>query len=260
MKEEHIVIVLTGAILLFILLSMGIILFTFVYSRRIREQQVLLRENERKQQLDLLSVTMSAQEKERQRIGADIHDDIGPMLATSKLLLKQFRYLEDEAEINNHIDRLGRNLDEIISRIRVVSRNLNPQVLRDFGLIAAIEDICSLITDSNELNVHFKMSKVLPKLSIFEELTLYRIVQECCTNTIKHGGAKNLYIKLKYQNNNLQLEMHDDGRGIDMVQLKASGGLGIKNIRARAKAIHADVNISNINSGASIKINLESKT
>lgn len=245
MPENEIYIALFGAVSLFIVLAGGIIFFVVLYSKRVRHHQEVLRENERKQQLNLLNAAINAQEEERQRIGADIHDDIGPMLATSKLLLNKFLYLDSKVETREHIQKVGSHLDEVIDQIRTVAKNLVPQVLLEFGLQEAVEELCSKINEGNELKAGLALTQRFPELNGAHQLALYRIIQEFCNNTLKHARAQNLKIICESSEKELRLLLKDDGEGITQTQFSSPSGLGIHNMQARAKSIGASIKLEN---------------
>lgn len=258
MNDSEILITLIAAILLFILLSTGIVAFVFLYYRRVRLHQAHLLENERYQQLNLLNAAIEAQEEERRRIGADIHDDIGPMLATNKLWLSKFLYLEDPGEIKRHVDSMAKQFDIIIEQVRLVAHYLVPQVLLEFGLIDAVDDHCARINETQQLNTTFNYENKVIKLSESEQLALYRIIQEFSNNTIRHANAQKLIITLKDDQFGVHLILHDDGKGITESQFSKSTGIGINNMQARAKSIGAILELSKLNdNGTTITVYLK---
>lgn len=260
MNEKDILITLVGAILLFLFLAGGIISFVILYYQRVRHHQLTLRDNELKQQLNLLNAAINAQEEERQRIGADIHDDIGPMLATTKLLLNKFIYLKNDAETKTHVKRVGEQLDEVIDQVRAVAKNLVPQVLIEFGLTEAVEELCTRISEAGALTAEFTFHQSLPQLQIVEQLALFRIIQEFCNNTLKHAEAQNLRISFQTNSNEFVVVLQDDGAGITVIQFDNPTGLGINNMQARARSIGAIMELEGRNPhGTTMVIRLKYK-
>ena len=249
MKEKDILVVLIAAISIFILLAGGIVAFVALYSKRVRQHQALLLEHERKEQLNLLNATINAQEAERQRIGADIHDDIGPMLASSKLLINKFLHLNDKSQVSQLVNSLNARLDEVIAEVRAVAKNLVPQVLLEFGLSEAIEELGGLIKEASDLEVELIINRAVPNLTTEEELALYRIIQEFCNNTLKHSDAKHIQITYGKDGPNFDITLHDDGKGILESQFSNPRGLGIRNMQARARSIGATIELAKSNGG-----------
>jgi signal transduction histidine kinase len=167
------------------------------------------------------------------------------MLATAKLLLSKFMYFQNKEETKQHVTKIGSQLDEVISQVRRVSRNLVPQVLVEFGLVAALEELCSRINEGDGIRTHLSTCDESIPLSGVEQLAIYRIVQEFCNNTIRHSGAKNIWIDYSIGQGYVQYTLRDDGRGIERDRLTGLDGLGINNMKARAKSIGAHIVLDN---------------
>lgn len=252
---------MAGVISVFILLSASIISFALLYSNRARRHQKALQLKEKQKQLELLNATINAQERERERIGADIHDDIGPMLSTTKLLINKFKYLDKKEDVTQHIKRLEAQLDEAIERVREVAKNLVPQVLVEFGLVEAISDLCSRINEGGDVKAKMEVDPAIPIFDRTQELALYRIIQEFCTNTLKYAKASQIFIQFKVSGNGFVLELSDDGIGIAQEHLQEKGGLGLNNMHARAKSIGADMQLETKRSiGTRILLTLSNET
>jgi signal transduction histidine kinase len=189
-----------------------------------------------------------AQEEERMRIATDLHDGLGQMLTSISYAIQEFSEASGEssekfAEISA---RIQDQIDAAIREAKSIAHDLIPIVLKDFGLIVAIEN---LIRKANELHdVKFQFSafdfneRIDPKL----EKALYRICQESMNNILKHANAKNAMLQVLRQKQAIVLVIEDDGGGF--IQ-NAEGdvfnsGIGLISIKERVRAFNGTFTIN----------------
>lgn len=236
--------------IVFVLLFGALLLFMIIYVRRQIKNRKEIEEVRRKSEAALLRATLTAQEIERERIGANLHDDIGPLLSSIKIFFKS-ELKKNEHNDKEEITAFLEALDENIEHVRDVSRDMVPNVLKNFGLKAALEEIIRRFSKDSSIQFNLKMDKDvnIPDDSL---LPVYRIIQESITNSIRHGHANKIQIELLKENGYL-LKISDNGEGFDVSESKS--GLGLRNIEARAKAIDATFHIeSAIRKGTVVKI------
>lgn len=248
MTSELILIFLTSSI--FIALAGFIIFAIFSYNKRRLKHQEELQLKEEEKQRARLNASIEAQESERTRIGGDIHDDIGPLLSSIKLYVHKFKYCKTPEHISKEIKSVNGQVDEIIQRIRSVTRDLVPAVLVEFGFVAAVKNLCDRINESGQIFISFKSQKEKYALSDKSELTLYRVIQELSNNAIKHANANQIDIKITQKENKIHIIVSDDGSGIPEQILKDNiKGFGLKNIEARLSLIDGDFDIKGDHQG-----------
>ena len=229
-------------------LSVAIILFVLAYQKKFLSQQIEMQRLETQYQQDLLKSSIEAQERERKRIAQDLHDDIGALLSTVKLgfhLIK--RQAPPDSKQLNSIKSTGDTLNEAISHVRQISKNLLPPTLEKFGLSNALEQLCNKMQVPETLEIEFKETGEYKRLPFEKELGLYRVVQELMNNIVKHAEASNVIVELKSRHDKLLLSIHDDGKGFDHELAKKnskSGGLGLRNIDSRLSLIPANLRYS----------------
>ncbi|MCE6999081.1 sensor histidine kinase [Saccharothrix sp. S26] len=177
---------------------------------------------------------LSVQEAERRRVAQELHDEVGQSLTAVLLGLK--RVADDvpeqaRAELSQVQETTRSTLDEI----RRIARRLRPGVLEELGLISALKALAAEISEHADLTVRRKFDQDLPRLDDEVELVLYRVAQECLTNTVRHARAGNVDLVLRTTPEGVELRVHDDGRGLgDSVE-----GAGITGMRERALLIGA---------------------
>jgi len=242
------IIFILGITILFIVISAFIIFVILTYNRRALSHQQELRQKENEKKIAMLSATIEAQEVERKRIGADVHDDIGPLLSTLKLQIHKFKYCNTDTSVTDQIKLVNKQVDEVVENVRHLARDLVPSVLVEFGLIAAMENLCERITYSGQIEA--KVQSNIKELQIPQktELTLYRIAQELCNNAIKHAEANVLIVHFNKEGEQLEICIEDNGKGIPISKVKNEDkkGFGLQNIHARAEFINAKFQIEGI--------------
>lgn len=217
----------------------------------------MLKHKEREKQAALLDATIEAQEGERARIGSNIHDEIGPNLSIIRLHLDRLKRIEDTEKRNAHIDLLSKDLDSIINEVRRVAKDLIPVVLIEFGLEAALENLCQRISKIEGISASLVLQKEIPNLSTKKELAIYRICQEFCNNTVKYANAKSILIALS--GDPLSVIIEDDGKGFDAIAVQSdpqASGIGLKSMSARAQAINAQFELVSSASGTRAELKL----
>jgi signal transduction histidine kinase len=204
----------------------GAVVFYFIVS--------VLRQQRRYRQLAQAKITaeINTLEKERIRIAADLHDEVGPLLSAIKL---QINNLEGSGEVEHGIiQKSSRYIDDVISRMREISNDLLPNVLVRKGLAPAIVDFIGKVKGAGNLSIHFDHSDI-PRLDTSVEVNVYRLVQEIIHNTVKHAAADKLAIELKVESGKLRLATADNGKGFNFHELLiAKGGHGLLNLQSRA--------------------------
>ena len=200
---------------------------------------IMFQKNMRRKQQELFQSVLETQENERQRIGKDLHDDMGPLLSAIKLnidlLCQQAKGSPQVTESLNYTEKL---IDEAVKGIRRASHELMPSVLYTYGLHAALEEFCRSINNAGKVQIELNNDQFPRVLPPGVNLNLYRIIQEFINNSLKHSGAKKIKIDLLAPNHSLVIKLSDNGKGLEN-DLKNSKGIGIKNIESRINLLSA---------------------
>ncbi len=190
----------------------------------------------------IFDVMIETEEKERQRLASDIHDEVGPLLSSLKM------YIEMLNQNNEKQDYIKRKLKEIvketINNVREVSNALSPNVLNQYGLVSAIKSFIFNQKEIVDINFDSKINE--ERFGVKIETVYYRIIKELINNTLKHAKAKKININLEIEKENLILTYEDDGIGINLKTLKKNktNGLGLSNIENRIKTINGKFSIT----------------
>jgi two-component system NarL family sensor kinase len=179
---------------------------------------------------------IEALEQERKVIAADLHDDIGPLLSATLFKLGE---LEPQREIEKKLlDESKQHIDSIFSRIRDLSSMLVPRSIQRKGPLYALEEFNELYEGKHSLRIEI-IPVACKGLSAFRSLHLFRMLQEIMHNAIKHSRAERLVVAGEVQKNKLVIQTSDNGVGFDLSPLAEHPGLGLQNLRLRAKMIGA---------------------
>ena len=175
---------------------------------------------------------LKGQEEERQRIARDLHDRLGNTLATLRLAL------QGESSKNQEIELV----DLAVSEVREVAQNLSEGVLSKHGLNAALKELKQLVEESGVIKFDLFLNRENIAIGQSIELEIYRIIQELVSNTLKHAKATNISLQTRVDNKeNFHIIFEDNGQGFNPNEVKE--GMGMKNIRQRAKLIHANCHV-----------------
>jgi len=239
---------IAGSIVL--LLIVFVLGFYFVQRNRIAKKNEELAQQRigsllQEQEIKSYNAMLEGQEEERKRIATDLHDRLGSMLSTVKLM---FASLADKMEaqtplIADRKDKVNALIDEAVLEVRRVSHNLSTGTVSSFGLVAALEDLCKSIDKTGMIRCKFLCYGMDERLSQPLEIGIFRMVQELVNNTLKHAKAKQLTIQLNRHENALTVTVEDNGIGFDVAEKRRKGGIGLKNLEIRAQKMEGSYHV-----------------
>jgi signal transduction histidine kinase len=204
--------------------------------REAREQQAKeALERSRKQLRNLASHLQDIREQERTRIAREIHDDFGQSLTILKIDLSWLKnhMIHYQPEVQNKIDSMFNVIDASLQTLHVVSSELRPLILDDFGLESAIEWQAEEFQNRTGVRCRFHSSIADLDLTKDQSTAVFRIFQETLTNIMRHSGATEVDIRLEMNEDTLILEVVDNGRGITETEISNSQSFGLLGIRER---------------------------
>ncbi|WP_075717617.1 sensor histidine kinase [Roseburia sp. 499] len=227
-------------------------------TKAIEEKEVLLEDDEffRKKILE-------TQEMERQRIARELHDSIVQNLTSIVHKIEFCTKLMDMDTVRCKLElqTMSKMVKRIIEDMRQVIYDLRPMSLDDIGLDVTLEREAAKWRNTGKVLVDYQTEGIIKKLPPLTSLTVLRIVQEACNNTIKHSGAKNIKIILSYEKEKVKVEIADDGCGfevesIEHLQRDDGSGFGISIMKERVYLLSGKINIESI-IGEGTKISVE---
>lgn len=203
---------------------------------------------ERKQlERKILREVINAEERERERIAKELHDDIGPLLSTIKLYVNEIESDDLGAkEKEEMIAQTNELIDDAVSNTRAISNNLTPRIIVDFGLVKAVESFCRKVNMTQKLNINFEKPQIDTRIDQTLELILYRVITELINNTVKHAEATHINIGLERIDRIFQLTYTDDGIGFNkdrVMKEEFASGMGIRNMISRLRSVNGSFKV-----------------
>lgn len=199
---------------------------------------------------ELFSSLVYAQEEERTRIAADIHDGITQMVTGALYETKAaINLLESSTNTGPARSGLGRTMDllsDTIVEMQRIIQKLRPTMLEDMGIISALRLQAAKIAEIHKVPINLHVLGKPIKLDPIVEVIIYRIIQESMHNAIKHSDASLIHLECCYRESNLVISVKDDGVGFDFHNLsrKSLQGMGLLFMEERANSIGATLAIN----------------
>jgi PAS domain S-box-containing protein len=209
---------------------------------RVRAEQSLI---ERTEEIEKLSAHLqSIREEERSRIALEIHDVLGQQLTALKMDTSWVRKrLTGDKDVADRIGQMITLIDDTIKIVRRISTELRPGILDDLGIVAAIEWQGSEFQKTTGVEVQVLSNRQEIVMDSDLSINVFRIYQEALTNVARHANATRVRTILTHQPELLQLEVIDDGAGIDYEKVKAKKSLGLISMKERARLFNGVVTV-----------------
>ena len=220
--------------ILIVCIVLGTIITYFIISivKQHRRTIQLYRQN--------MQTEITTLEKERARMAADLHDEVGPVLSSIKLRIGSLD-VEDKGD-QEEIEKTSLQIDNLIRRMREISFDLMPTSLIRKGLPQALDEFIDNFRRKENLRIRFEYEDV--KLSQQQSINLYRIVQEVVHNTVKHSRASELDISLRQERNKVVLITRDNGIGFSFTgKMREAGGHGLHNLQNRTEMMEGKLQV-----------------
>ena len=222
---------------LFIILSLSALA---IYLQFGRKQLRIARDT----QMQLSGLLINAQEKERSRLAAELHDDFSQRLALLALGLET----AEEALPNSpraakqQLHELLNSASELGADIHTVSHRLHSATLENLGLVSGISALCKEFGNRNGIEIRFSAADIPKGVHSDVALCLFRIVQEALQNQKKHSGTAKGEVQLRRTGNKILVSIRDEGKGFD-ARGNGEPGLGIRSMRERARLAGGHLNV-----------------
>lgn len=207
--------------------------------RKRLEARLLYEEIQKQKQVNQASI--AAQERERNNISKELHDNVNQILMSAKLFMDTaIRQPEQATEL---LEKAMEYQVLALHEIRKLSKSLSNSLVETVGLEESIQDIVYNMQKLRLVEVDFEFSgSIEEELSNDQKLMLFRIIQEGTTNIIKYAEANNVSIILLRLDNEIYLQIKDDGKGFDNT-VKERKGIGLLNMTSRADAFSGKLDI-----------------
>ena len=230
--------IVTTLLILFFVALISVILFLYQKKRIsfIKDFEAIKLDYEK----NLLKTQLEIQEHTFQNISQEIHDNISLSLTLAKLNLNTLN-INDKPSLDEAVKNSVGLISNAINDLSNISKSLNSEVISSHGLIAALQLEIEKIKKCGTHNVAFNVTGDPVFLDPQKELVLFRITQEAINNILKHANANNIWLHLHYHNDQVDLDVEDDGIGFSLETVRTNGNRGMRaglnNMTSRADLI-----------------------
>lgn len=251
LKEKN---MLIGGICISALLIGTFGFYRYRNKQRLQEKRISMIQQE--QEIRQLKAMMEGEEKERMRIARDLHDGVSQTISAAKVNMMAIE--EELGLINDNkkekFDKIIHLIDSSFKEVRTISHNMMPYALREAGLAVLIKQLIDNIT-TDKLTINLHCHGLDEHFDSNIETVVYRVIQECINNVLKHAHATRLDISLTKDEDGLSITIEDNGVGFDIKDVTIMNGIGVNNIKARIHYLHGQVEYdSSIGNGTLVSI------
>lgn len=200
-------------------------------------------------------------EEDRKYIAREIHDELGQLLAALHLEISLLRGEEDNGRTKLRIIR--RNMAELVDRadqsVRNVAEHLRPASL-EFGIVSAVKKLTDEFRRHSGVSCKFRVMVAQADMDEDQVVAIFRIVQESLTNVARHADASHVEVTLSSSEDDLIVEVRDDGKGFDSADTAKTRSFGLLGMRERAAVLGGSIDISSARAqGTVISVRIPSK-
>ncbi|HRH42853.1 MAG TPA: two-component regulator propeller domain-containing protein [Pyrinomonadaceae bacterium] len=198
---------------------------------------------------------IESQEAERKRIAQELHDSLGQNLLVIKNRALLGLATEDKDE---QFGEIQESVTDALSEVRTIAYNLRPLHIERLGLSSTIEEMVENVEAASGIQINYDIAKIDNLFTPENEINFYRIVQECLNNIVKHSKATKASVEVFRENENITLNIRDNGSGFNAENMNIQRGLGLNGIAERVKILGGTYSIeSEIGKGTTILVKIE---
>ncbi|MFW5821672.1 MAG: PAS domain-containing sensor histidine kinase, partial [Bacteroidota bacterium] len=203
---------------------------------------------EYQESLKQLTIELSlAEEKEKKKIAANIHDHLSQSLVVSRMKLKNLLSESMSENMKKEIDSISKLISEALTSSRKITYDLSPPVLYELGIIETMYWMTEKIANENTIKTSFHSEFEEISLHESELILLFRIIQEIIHNSVKHARAGKIAVNFYKHGNNLKIIIEDDGVGFDtgiLTENKKMTGFGLFAVGERIRNLSGEFKIN----------------
>ncbi len=233
---------------LFLTATLAAIILTSLYvirsNRRLFEQLAALS----RQRSDLAQKLISTQESTLRHISRELHDEFGQILtAIGAMLGRVERHTPSDSPLRSELHEVRDITQTTLENIRSLSQALHPVMLDEAGLESTIDWYIPVVEKQTGIDITYEKSGHPYPVDSSAAIHIYRVLQEALNNVARHSGAREAWVRLRFQPDSLQLEIEDHGKGLNSdasaATAKTKPGMGLVAMRERAELLSATIEL-----------------
>jgi signal transduction histidine kinase len=224
---------------------MLIVLWYKNQSQKAKTKQLLLEQEHQKDKEEIYQLMLAQQQKieegkqiEKRRISQELHDGVMGKLSSIRMNLYILNKKTDPETIAQCLSYI-KEIQNIEKEIRTISHELNSNLFSDnVNFVSIVENLFTAIKNHSDINFHLKVDEQIDWETVNNniKINIYRIIQEALQNIDKYANAQNVFIEMVKKNENISIEIKDDGVGFDLNSKK--NGIGLSNMQARMQEVN----------------------
>jgi signal transduction histidine kinase len=181
---------------------------------------------------------IESQEGERKRIAGELHDSLGQnLLIVKNWALIGLNALEEDNPAREHLNEISETTSLALDEVREIAQNLRPYQLERLGLTNTIEHMVRQVKNASDIEFITEIDNIDGLLSKESEINLYRVVQECVNNVLKHSAATTAWLLIKRTASGAQITCRDNGQGFDPEASSRQSGMGLIGMAERVRML-----------------------
>jgi signal transduction histidine kinase len=210
---------------------------------------------------NLINKFINQQDESYRRISSELHDSLGQnLIVLNNEIIKVCNTYPADSKEFEELNRINILLTESVDELRSISSGLYPNKIEKLGLKKAIESMAESAFESAGIQLNISVGNIDKIFDGATELNIFRIIQECSNNILKHSKAVNAEISVHFLSGNMIVEISDNGIGFNIKKIDADAGLGLDNIKHRTIYCGGSIKIdSKPGKGTKIKIAIPSR-
>jgi len=228
---------------IFLAATLAAILLTSLYlirsNRRLFAQLAALSN----QRSELAQQLISTQESTLRYISRELHDEFGQILtAVGSMLGRAEKHAPEGSPLRSELREVNEIAQATLDNVRTLSQALHPVMLDESGLESTVDWYIPTVEKQNGIKIHYQKSGGSYAVNGGAGVHIYRILQEALNNVARHSGAKESWVRLRFEPQQLELEVEDHGKGFSTPAAKP--GIGLVAMRERAELLHGTIEFS----------------
>ncbi|HTJ12997.1 MAG TPA: ATP-binding protein [Dinghuibacter sp.] len=246
--QEVATVVIISGLLFFALTGILVFILLFYQKRRFQHARKLV-EMER----TYTEAQLEIQEQTSRSISQEIHDNIGQVLSFVKLNLNTLDLHGGEKD-EEKLQQSRTLLTRAIQDLRDIARTLDTDSIKEAGIAGAIGQQLTLLTKTGAYRTTLEETGVAYRLDLQRELVAFRVVQELLNNIVKHAGATEIDVQVRYRPDELAVEVRDNGQGFSLAHAQPGKGLGLRNMVNRVTQIRGTLSIAPVSATGTLAL------
>jgi len=213
------------------------------------------------QRSELAQQLISTQESTLRHISRELHDEFGQVLtAIGSLLRRTGKHVPEESPLHGDLQEVREIAQTTLNNIRSLSQALHPVLLEEEGLESTLDWYIPTVEHQTGLLLHYEKSGQRFAIDTGAGVQIYRVVQEALNNVNRHSGAKEAWVRLRFEPERLELDVEDHGKGFAPIQ--GQTGIGLVAMRERAEILGGTLKVAALNgtqvgaSGTTVKLRI----